>query len=519
VGIFPAIRKKSLLGTIIVVLLFQLYSRYAAAPATDFVSDGWSSLSIAQQAKSYAAIFSLAAKEADRPLTQAAIPATFRFLGDRPALFALLSALVFSLALLTAMAMVYLLTDSCLGALLFGIIFSVVPNLTESFYWAHQVPIAYMLWAYVACGLFWLLFLKHHKPIFLVLSAAAYALGLFSYEVGVLIPVSFLVLNSTISRRKMAAAMLPFAGALGLYLLWRLGLLFGVKSHIVNGRDYLAGSWSPGIAYWNVKQILSWWVDGHMINCLRNGFNGFAEMGKRTQRFLFLGDVAAVVLLARLIRHQAAESRPVPTVEAGRVIIFGLAWAIMGHSTNLISWTAGRLNYLPAIGVSIACAGLLMCCKADKWMPYFGTLVFVCLLGVQGTAFQWREAGAFQRKLYDFVKAHQADWSTSSIVCFETAALRQRLTPDLFPVREDSSAWACYGNAGLLRGFAVNAMLRLAKPGGPGPEGILDVECGAHVEGDDLVWHERYDPGKPHKTSMAHVYVVDCLAAGSGQAK
>ena len=43
---------------------------------------------------------------------------------------------------------------------------------------------------------------------------------------------------------------------------------------------------------------------------------------------------------------------------------------------------------------------------------------------------------------------------------------------------------------------------------------LLDAEHGARIEGDQLLWHNRYNPSRPHANSMDDVFVVDFLEAG-----
>ena len=59
---------------------------------------------------------------------------------------------MYSLYLLVAIALVWELTGDRRTSLVFGLIFALLPNLTESFQWAAMTTVAYMQVSYVACS-------------------------------------------------------------------------------------------------------------------------------------------------------------------------------------------------------------------------------------------------------------------------------------------------------------------------------------------------------------------------------
>ena len=512
----------SVLFVVLVAILLHLFSRYAAAPVTDFVLDDWTDLETARSMPSCGSIWKWSLHEADRPLALAMIHSSFHLFDNRPELFAALSAFWTTLILLTICALAYLLTGNLLTTFLTTVLFAALPNLTWSFQWIHHVTIAYMLWAYVASALCWVLYLRSERKGYLFLSAILYLIGLATYEVGVLLPVAFVALQPSHQRRRIMLTMSLFVTALALYLCWRWGILFGPKEHIVNGRDYLQGSLSLSLIWWNSKEVLRWWMGGHMFTCLREGLNGFAEMSPWHQRALFVGDLLMVALVWRILGWLSAWKTTPSTscFSSKHVLWFGVLWVAAAHATNLLSGAGARLNLLPGIGVCLITAHLLSGFTLKTWRPLLMPALLICLITNQGTNYSWKEAGDFMRRLNNFLISHSAEWHDREVVLFDTATLRHRTTPGLSSqIGNDPTTWAQYRNAGLMRGFSLNSMLRMARPDKPAVISILDVEHDARIENSELIWHDRYDPSKPHRTPLDKVCRVDCFAAGSGQEK
>ena len=67
----------------------------------------------------------------------------------------------------------------------------------------------------------------------------------------------------------------------------------------------------------------------------------------------------------------------------------------------------------------------------------------------------------------------------------------------------------------MARSFTFRGMARLAtRQKNPGFLVLHDAEYGARIEGDRLIWHNRYNDSRPHTNSAADVFVVDCFEVG-----
>jgi hypothetical protein len=263
---------------------------------------------------------------------------------------------------------------------------------------------------------------------------------------------------------------------------------------------------------------VSWWIGGKMFGCIEAGWSAFMTLAPGPFRLLFVAHVLVVAALVLAIRSASrGDAGQAQAFTQRQVIFFGLAWAAVSAGVSLLSWTGGRLNIVPAIGLALVAARLLCDLPRRAWVPVFAAAALLFLPANHGTAIAWRDSGAFHRNLFDFISKHEPEWRDAEVVLFDTGALRQRLTPGLLaPRRAGVEAWAFYRNAGLLRGFAPHAMMRLAAPGRPLPACVLDVECGAAWQTNELTWHERWNEAAPHRTPHDRVYVIDCYEAGAG---
>jgi hypothetical protein len=506
---------------VIFALFLQFWSRYLPSPWAVLVADDWPNLALSSQYASYAEGIWRALQDPNRPFSNMALVVAYRTFGGQRLFWTLVSLAGNSLLLLFTMKMALELTGRRMVAALTGVMFALLPNLTETYHWSTQVlnEVACAMVPYALSGWMWVAYLRRGGAWRLVLAAAAYGVGLFSYEAGILLPGAYLALIAW--RREPARGllrMLPFGLVCLLYVVWRGTNAFGTNQSMYYPPHMQVGRLSLWGISWNFRQIVQGWAGDHFFGAMLSGVQSFATLSPWTRRLLVAGDVAAILLVGWGLRRleNSNEKERAPTPFSGKqVILFGLAWTGAACAISLVSYPAARLNVLPAIGISLLSALLLECRSSRAWAMLLVVPVVLALISNQGTAECFRQAGGMNRSIYKHLQKTASEWRTKQILLFDTRGVRQRQTPGILrPINEDQAFWANCGNAPMARGFTFSGMVRLIT--GPQTSAIRivhDVEYGAKIVGDQLLWHERYNPSRPHTNSMADVFVVDCLAA------
>ncbi len=506
--------KLTLIPVLLVVLL-QLYSRYVPFPVTGFCTDDWPYLEWGAH-RTYAQIWRQAAVEPDRPLYAGGAISLFRFFGANPLAFGLLGMAVYSLVILLVYRLADELTGNRLAAFTGAALFALLPNLTESFHWAIIISFAYIQAAYV--GSAWMLarFARSGRRSWLAGAVLLYAVGAFTYEVGLGLPAAFLVLLWDRADRRKVLWILPFALVLGAYLLWRFTSVFGLGHRTLYAPVNVQIEWSFAQLRWNAAEVLRWWVGGHALEILANGWRGFRQYPLGLQVLLGLGNlVVALGLCAQVLRMRRDPGGPAP-FSLSRVLVFAGIWFVVALGPSFLLYTAPRVLFFPAVGLCLGAGALLARVRPVRWLPPAAVLALIFLAVNQGTTQQWRQSGQFNQNLYDHLRATAGQWARSEILLFDTRELRARAAAGRRSDPADPALWARNGNAPLLRGFAPMAMVALLRPGKNNPQCVLDVEHGARLEADRLFWHDRYDPSRPHETDRRAVFVVDCQLVGFG---
>jgi hypothetical protein len=512
-------------AVVLCALLLQFWSRYLPSPWAVLVADDWSNL--ARSSLVYASHFDAirgGLQDTPRPLSMVAVNLGYRIFGAHALFWTLLSLAANSLLLLAIMKMALELTGRRWIAATTGVVFALLPNLTETYHWSTQVlnEVSCALVPYALSGWMWVAYLRRGGAWRLAVSALAYGVGLFSYEAGIFLPVAYLVLLPWKKVPfKSVLRLLPL-GLVGLlYLAWRGTNAFGLNQPVNYPPHMQVGPSLLGVTM-NTWYLIHWWIGENMFGAMLSGFQSFATMSVWTRRLLFVADVGVVFLagwgLRRLANAKSSENTANP-FSGIQVVGFALAWTGAAWAISLASYTGGRLNVIPAIGVSLLVALALGWRSNRKWGLALFLPAVLAMMANQGTAESYRQAGALNQGLYSFLRESVDEWRDKEILLIDTRALRQRLTPGLLkPAGEDQATWANYGNALLLRGFTANGMVKLvAGRNNPWIFAIHDVEYGARIEGDQLIWHDRYDPSRPHTNSMSDVFVVDCLAVAQAE--
>lgn len=509
-------KRMDVVGAWAVLFALLVLGRFALSPATDFSADDWAYLAKSAE-PSPATIVKEGMRDIYRPVNLIVNMVAFHFAGDRPAPFALWGLVAHGILL----ALV-LLTLKRLGGdaamLWFGGMFYVLnPTIYESFHWACHEVLLYVPIAFAASLYCWIGWCQAGGGWKYALALPLYFIGVFSYEYGVplalFFPLSAVVLGA---KRKKIQASIPFVALAVFYVLWRFTAAFGWGAPLLAGGEYFGdGSISPWGALQNVRGVLSWWFGGGMAQSFLGGFNVFTTLLPKWQ---FVYAVAALVLavlaFVQMRRADAGKDNAPIEPQLRRMILLGLAWATLAYAPHLVFPPSARHNLFPSIGLAVAVAAAI---RLFAWRLPAGTFVLaalLCLVANAGNTLAFREAGLFSRNLYRHLVATREEWDGSEVVLFDTSSLRARQTRGILrPISRNSTTWAAYQNANLLRGFTCSAMLKLAD-GESRATAILDVETGAEQEGGWLSWHERYDESKPRKTPMEKVFWIDCLAAG-----
>jgi len=508
-------QRSPLLAALLFVLLFQGVARYAAAPITGLVLDDWSNWYHAEAFSSLHEGCKQALRHPMRPVTILATVLGFRILGDNVVAYTLLSLVSYSVVLSLCFFIVYALTRSVYQSTLFGLLFSVLPNLSEHFHWPTVVVAAgaCALPLYLGSALAWILFIQRGKLWHFLLSVICYGLGLFGYEIGAFLPLAYAVLLAGKKWRTRLFILAVFGLVMGIYTFWRITDAFGVGFSWYGTPSQMRVDMSPSAILWNARDIVEWWVGANMNSAFIGGLNGFGLVAHRALRWIVLGDIALLAAACLLLWSRSrVESRTARTFSELPIRTFAVVWVAVAYAPCLISYTSSRLNYLPAIGVVFLVSCVLVRVSVSKWMAGFCIVAFLCMLSTQGTACNWRESALLNRNLYDRIAREKAGWKTRKMILFDTWQLAQRLTTGLTRATgHDISVVSHYNNAGLLRGFAPAWMVRRLSAPNSCPATIFDVEYGARLEGERLIWHDRYDPSKPHTNAVADVFIIDCL--------
>lgn len=511
-------------GLILFILMLQFISRYLPSPGAVWVADDWANAARSSLYASTAEAAWTGLQDPNRPLSMLAVEVGYRLFGDQAWVWTLVSLAGNSLLLLAILKMAFELTGRRWVTAATGVIFALLPNLTETYHWSTQVlnEVACGLVPYALSGWLWVAYMRRGGIWRLALSVLAYGVGLFSYEAGVLLPAAYLALIAW--RRapiKGLLKMVPFGLVCLCYAAWRTTDAFGLN-HAWHYPPHMQAAPSLVGIVINTWNLLQWWIGDHMVGSMLNGFEAFASIPLWIRRFLFAANCGVVALIGWGLRKlgSADEKEDKNHPFSGRqAVLFGLVWAGAAMAISLVSYTAPRLNVLPAIGISLVVALVLERFPFRVWAPLLLVPAVLALVSNQGTAENFCQAGQWNRAIYSHLQQTADEWRGKGFLLFDTQGLRQRQTPGLLrPAGEDQAIWANYGNAPLARGFSFGGMVQLiTKSKNPRIQVLHDVEYGARIKGDQLIWHNRYDLSTPHTNSLADVFVVDCLTVGQAR--
>ncbi|MBP7828556.1 MAG: hypothetical protein KA248_01420 [Kiritimatiellae bacterium] len=509
-------------SVVLAVLALMFVSRYLPSPRAVFVADDWFNYARSSFYATHGDAVRTALTDPNRPLSMAAVEIVYRVFGDRSGLWTALSLVSHSLMILCVMLMGWELTRSWRTAAIQGVLLVLLPNLTETWHWSTQIlnQVTCAMLPYALSGWMGVAYVRRGGAWRAALSAVAYAVGLFSYEQGILLPAAGLTLLSDRRElRRVLTGLAPMGVIAVLYAAWRVTNSFGLNTFWGYPPQMTASaSWT--LPLWNLRQIMHWWMGDNLFGAWLDGLRGFAMLAPWTRRLLVMLGVAMLAAAGALLKRRAGEEEA--TDRAGvppvRAAAFGLLWAAAAYTVCLIAYVDSRLNILPAFGLTLALAVGLNRWPIRQWGPVLFLPALLAMAANQGTTESFRQVGVFDRRIYQHLQQTQPEWKDQAAVLVDTRALRQRLTRGLLaPIGAEVHTWALYQNALLLRSMVPRGMVwRLVGEWNPPLLVVHDVENGARIEGDRLVWHDRGAPDVVHDAPLDRVYVLDVWAAAVG---
>jgi hypothetical protein len=491
-------------------------ARYGALPSIGFVLDDWSLLNRAESQDSMAHLAANALGHPARPIGTLMLLAVYRIYGEHLGLYVADILVGFSLFLVLGMWTAFRLTGSRRAALLFGWLAAAWPGYHELFYWPNLMRSGSRLPLFMLFFIAWIRFLETRKWRYHIAVLLLYAWLLFSYEMALTMPAALAVLIPW-NRDWLKQAvrwMLPFGGVVAFYLTWRFTYAFGLGQNML-GTDtafstaYVANLWE---LRHNVLTILSWFAGPEVGRTFLNGLLGLRDAGPAMGLALFAGNLALAGWAWR--RFDQPETNEPTSFRPLQVVAFGLVLAAGPAVLLSVTGPTGRTLFFVAIGLFFAlCPLARLPWRHSSWMVPVLALV---MLSTQGMGKNWEVGARLYRQLRVHLVDHRAEWIDKETLLIDTTALRQRTGASLLDAPPGGYfPLVRYRGAGLLRSFGPEQLTaRVAGPGVPFPHVMIDVEHGARIDGDRLLFHDRFHPKFPRERAMDKVYVVELPLPG-----
>ena len=493
------------------VVGLQLWGHTATHSPRGLILDDWCNFLASQSYDSVSNLLDATLRHGTRPVSMTYTWLMYRFFEDHVQAYFALSILAHLLLVLLVGSITWQLVRNKTATFLVCGMLALLPTLSELIYWPTMILSASSLALplYLGCATAFLAYIRLGSRKWLALSIACYGLGVFSYEIGIFLPLAFLAASPQDPFRTRLTRCLAFAPVLLLYAMWRLTGSFGLsETHLP---PHMQAGFSISTLLWNIKDFARWWIGQHMGATLVNGLNGFVQLPLQTQRWLTTGNLLLSLLAGWTFLRLAREENIAPPPR--RCLAFwGTFWLAASFAPLAISYCGSRLMYLPACGLAWILTSLYHPRLRPALVLPIGMVTFLLLTVNQGTARQWQESGELQRRLFAHVCRTRPQWQNKEIVLFDTRSLNATSTTGLLATPDPYAHSFHNGNAGILRGFAQIAMLELAGRPAPRPISLLDAEHWPEVRDGQLVWHGRFDPTSTNITPMEQVYGIDVSA-------
>lgn len=504
-------------GVVWACVVVLSWSRFAGAPLIDMTMDDWRMLELARETPGFQQAWSSIWRWPDRPFGTVALLYTFHAFQEWLPGYALMGWLSGVAFMLFSMLLAFELTGHAFKAFCVGLVFCLLPTLTETFQWATMITYCPGFACYPGAAWLGIRFLKTGRWYAFLASLILYAFALGTYEVGFALAPVFLSFAWSQQRGRIIGLVAGWGGIAAFYLMWKFTGCFGQCHDLLFPRRTIELS---GINWlWSLWDTTSWWLGGNAWNAILQGWSGFADIPLARQRVLTMGNLAltglSVLALIRLHRSSRGDEKEKPgTFCSFELILFSVSWFLLSQLANLVSWSAGRLCLVPSAGFGLLVAMAVDRLPSRAWAPLAAAVSLICLTANQGTSRQWETAGNAHRNLHHFLRDHQSLWREKDLIVFDSRMLRIKQSGGLRATPpEDPRYWAYHGNASLYRGFVLTSMVKQWTAPHDPPMVILDVEHGALVDAHGVTWSAWYNPNERRHTSLEEAFVIDLLAA------
>ena len=499
----------------ILVFIVFVVARYGTLPRIGFTLDDWSLLNRAESFESSTALLMDALRHPSRPLGTLILMANYRVYGEHIGRYLADCIAGFAMFLGLGMWLARKLTWSVRAALLFGLLCALWPGYHEMFLWPNIMHGWKSFILHLLLISAWICFLEKGQWRYYLASLFLFAWLAFTYEIYLPVPAALAVLIpwNQIWLRQTIRLMIPFGGITAFYLAYRSTNAFGLGMNMLGTGQHFSTAFAANL--WEIRHndmaILSWFAGPEAGRIWLNGLLGLRDAGPLVVSFLCVLNLG----LAWLVWQRFRQPEPEATVPYRplQVAAFGLAMAAGPALILTLTYPAGRTLFYVAMGIFfVACMAGRIPWRHTSWlMPVIASV----MLSTQGMGKNWEVGAQIQRRCRAHLSQHRAEWMGKEILLIDTSSLRERMVSSLlgdppkgfFAVTE-------YRSAGFLRGFGPSCLAaRVAGPNARIPQVLLDVEHGAKIHGQQLLWHERFNPTEKRETPLADVYVLDMLTA------
>jgi hypothetical protein len=393
---------------ILFVLFLNFITHFIFLPLYTFYSDDWSILAIPfLDQYSYSSLL----LESQRPFFWIGYKLQYALFGDNPLGHHLLGLLTTSIVLI----LVYEISKKIFRDVgqsaeyypfLTAVIFCVLFNKDEVYPWAIlSSGIPYM--AYLGSFYF---YLHRDRKYFLTFSLIAYTLGLFSYEIGIALPLLFVCYDYFIKSKERTG--LLFLIPLLFYLGVRLTNWFGLGFAFVNRG---IGNWEIGALLSNTSHhvLYSFVVFSRQVN--------LALLGLATLAWWQLLGLISIIcilvfLLGNLLKREDKSDHIQPIIFAisGMMIVtFFVPFILQGAM-------ATRHFILVDFGIALLIVGLLSY-GGNSWRIHWLMIITVgiCILLNQGLYANWVTSGNIQEDVSHYIQQHSEEIGNKKWVYFD----------------------------------------------------------------------------------------------------